>query len=573
METRSAKGPIMEPSVDVQASGEGHIKDKEHTGDRTTEPSYDETSSKLMANNNEDVQAEVIQVMTPIMHEAISEMNNQARETMHSIRDALSDARTRDATEMNKFLINTIPTITDSLTPVLQGAMSQIAESVKGVVSELSRATTSMMACRIPETIRLQDNPVDDVTPNPLPSQRPSTVSGTVNPGLESSRQQASERKLSHSKLPSISRQSRQRKCESTNSETESDDASDPQYHALRRGGPGRGSNPRLPAFTGNDWKIWINRFEDVAIIRRWSEQQKLTELLPKLHGVAGEFVYGQLSRSQRSSYNTLVQELEYRFRKVETARTYGSRFSNRSQNPGESIEDYAAELKALYDKAYPSREGKTRSEDLLRRFLDGLLDERVQMQVEYVKEPVDIDQAVYEVVNFMETRKRGKRNRDKLRAPTRMVRPFPDEEDSSEESEDEVNSGRTAKMRGRPSKTDGKAKTDTIVASQNTSSHMPRTSTHDAANIGDEAPETIIKALEGITNANENVGKILQTMVTKLENLDRNVRPVRVNTNTNNRGRQGYNSNNQSTTNTVTIQISGSTKIGMGQIPVTTNM
>jgi hypothetical protein len=126
-----------------------------------------------------------------------------------------------------------------------------------------------------------------------------------------------------------------------------------------------------------------------------------LAELLPKLHENAGEFVYGKLSRSQRSSYGTLIQELEYRFRKVEMTPTYGSRFSNRSQRPGESVEDYAAELKALYDKGYPSRDGQTRREDLLRRFLNGLLDEHTQMQVEYVKEPVDIDQAVYEVVNF----------------------------------------------------------------------------------------------------------------------------------------------------------------------------
>ena len=107
------------------------------------------------------------------------------------------------------------------------------------------------------------------------------------------------------------------------------------------------------------------------------------------------------------------MRELQIRYRKVETTRTTGSKFSNRNQHPGESIEDYAAELKSLYDKAYPNRDGQTSQEDLLRRFLDGAADEQAFTQVEFVKEPSDIDQAVYDIVNFIET---GKILRDEAR-------------------------------------------------------------------------------------------------------------------------------------------------------------
>ena len=62
------------------------------------------------------------------------------------------------------------------------------------------------------------------------------------------------------------------------------------------------------------------------------------------------------------------------------------------------------------------------RDEDLLRKFLDGLFDEKARFQVEYVKEPRDIDEAVYQVVDFQEIchhplmtdgsyERRGKRN------------------------------------------------------------------------------------------------------------------------------------------------------------------
>ena len=47
------------------------------------------------------------------------------------------------------------------------------------------------------------------------------------------------------------------------------------------------------------------------------------------------------------------------------------------------------AELKRIYDKAHPRRDHHTREEYLLRRFMDGLNDEKTLTQVEYVKGPI----------------------------------------------------------------------------------------------------------------------------------------------------------------------------------------
>ena len=170
-----------------------------------------------------------------------------------------------------------------------------------------------------------------------------------------------------------------------------------------------RGS-PKLPAFTGKEtWKVWFNRFEDIAYRQGWSNDEKLDELLPRLQGVAGDFVYGQLSQRTRSNYTELCVELRSRFRVIETTKTFGMQFSNRNQDNGETVEEYAAELKKLYDRAHTNRDRKTRSEDLLRRFLDGLLDDKARFHVEYIKEPQDIDEAVYNTVCFQETKKRHK--------------------------------------------------------------------------------------------------------------------------------------------------------------------
>jgi hypothetical protein len=67
----------------------------------------------------------------------------------------------------------------------------------------------------------------------------------------------------------------------------------------------------------------------------------------------------------------------------------------------------FSAELKRLYDKAYPGRALEIRDEDLLRRFFDGLLDSKTKLQIEFFKTPDTLDEAVAVVVNFEETRKR----------------------------------------------------------------------------------------------------------------------------------------------------------------------
>lgn len=123
--------------------------------------------------------------------------------------------------------------------------------------------------------------------------------------------------------------------------------------------------------------------------------------------------VYGQLSKSTPRNYRKLTEERNSRIRVVETRKTFISKFSNRQQKPGEKVEDYAADLKRLYDKAHPKRNSKTREEDLLQRFLDSLADSIAQFHVENVKEPENIEVVTIQVVNF-EDIGRGQKNNNK---------------------------------------------------------------------------------------------------------------------------------------------------------------
>jgi hypothetical protein len=158
--------------------------------------------------------------------------------------------------------------------------------------------------------------------------------------------------------------------------------------------------------FSGREeWSTWIARFEAIARRYQWSEDEMLDQLLPRLEGPAAQFVFSQLQPWIINSYTDLVAELNCRFRVIETTGSLAAKFSRRSQKYGETIEDYAADLKRLYDKAHGHRDRRIRDEDLVRRFLDGLRDEEIRFEVEYHKEPRNIDEAVYQAVSLVQIR------------------------------------------------------------------------------------------------------------------------------------------------------------------------
>ena len=241
-------------------------------------------------------------------------------------------------------------------------------------------------------------------------------------------------------------------------------------------------SEVKLPPFNGREeWKVWIRRFESVAKRHHWDDETKLDNILPKLQGRAGDFVFNQLSEDTISCYPMLIKELNSRFHTVETEKAFAAKFSQRVQKTDETAEEYAAELKRLYAKAYKSRDSRTRQEDLVRRFLDGLKDHEARFEVEYHKEPVDIDTAVYHVVNFIQTRRRSNSNTHserKFKHPVRRTSRRSDTEDSDmEHFEDEgtcerlmrVSSKeepfkRSQKADSSPSKPDTKSITELII-------------------------------------------------------------------------------------------------------------
>ena len=176
----------------------------------------------------------------------------------------------------------------------------------------------------------------------------------------------------------------------------------------------------------------------------------KLDSLLQKMEGDAGEFVYDQLPSRVREDYKLLTSELAKRFKTVENKDTFEARFDNRNKKASESIEQYVADLRKLYDKAHPNRNHKVREEDILKRLLNGLGDEKAAFHVQVVKNIKSVDKAVSEIINFQEVKK--KRLRPKTRQAVVLDSPSSSSESEYERGDIEE---RIARAPGRPPKVD----------------------------------------------------------------------------------------------------------------------
>ncbi|MEW8548511.1 MAG: zinc finger CCHC domain-containing protein, partial [Candidatus Thiodiazotropha sp.] len=204
-----------------------------------------------------------------------------------------------------------------------------------------------------------------------------------------------------------------------------------------------RSRNVKLPAFTGNSndsWKVWFSRFTTVADLNNWDEATRLSELVQRLQGTAADFVFDEIPSEIIGNFQSLVHELGLRFQSVETNKTFRVQFGNRSQRIGESVEDYSAELKRIYDKAYPGRNPEMRRQLLLQQFLSGLRDRQAKFAVEYFKEPCTIEDAVHNVVTYMEAQQVPSFDSGRNRKSVRFYADAASDADNDDSSDNETN-------------------------------------------------------------------------------------------------------------------------------------
>ena len=132
---------------------------------------------------------------------------------------------------------------------------------------------------------------------------------------------------------------------------------------------------PQLQKFSGEDpsgdsFEDWIEQFEMVAKLVGWGSQARLVNLTTRLRGPAYTF-YRACLPEQRESYDLLKQELTKRFTPVQIQAIQSEQFHDRKQKEGESVDDYAQDLRRLYRKAYSkAQQGSLEAEKMGRSVL-----------------------------------------------------------------------------------------------------------------------------------------------------------------------------------------------------------
>ncbi|CAC5411465.1 unnamed protein product [Mytilus coruscus] len=116
---------------------------------------------------------------------------------------------------------------------------------------------------------------------------------------------------------------------------------------------------------------------------------------------------YDRASSSDRPSNISLNSKFKVKlpiFSGIESWKVWFSRFSEVADRRGWNKDD---RLDELLQKDCMVKQGTLLMVNYLEEFLDGLQDDTAWFQVEYNKEPHDIDEAVAHVVNFVETKAR----------------------------------------------------------------------------------------------------------------------------------------------------------------------
>ena len=151
---------------------------------------------------------------------------------------------------------------------------------------------------------------------------------------------------------------------------------------------------PRQLIFDGKiSWDSFIKQFLSTALACQWTEGEMLFRLTSSLRGEAAEYVFNQLSSEATESFASLQRALESRFRERRTSASYLNELENRKLAHKEKLLEYAADIRRLAIKGYPTADELTRETINVRYFLRGLSDQQLAIAVG-MKNPQTIDDA-----------------------------------------------------------------------------------------------------------------------------------------------------------------------------------
>ena len=147
-------------------------------------------------------------------------------------------------------------------------------------------------------------------------------------------------------------------------------------------------------AYTGEgSWDEWLEHFENVAAVSKWTPEQKLLWLKVRLTGRA-QRAFKQLPEEAQAAYPEAVKALHVRFDPESKWVLYVAEFYTRTKKKSEGWADFGEDLRVLADRAFPTLGADARQLLALQQYLMQLDNPQVAFAVKQ-RHPTTVEAAV----------------------------------------------------------------------------------------------------------------------------------------------------------------------------------
>ena len=147
------------------------------------------------------------------------------------------------------------------------------------------------------------------------------------------------------------------------------------------------------PFSSESSYDKWAIHFKNVTDVNGWTDKQKLKLLHVSLKGRAQK-AFLHLPEDAQTTYGAAQKALSDRFEPASRKTRYQAEFQSRKKKLSAGWADFADDLQALVDKAYPSLQPEARERLVVNSYLQQLLHPQVAFGVKQTC-PESLDAAV----------------------------------------------------------------------------------------------------------------------------------------------------------------------------------